>query len=184
MFTSDATRQTATTGAAAVSGPARTHATDAGLLLVRLVAGLTMAAHGAGHLLGWFGGFGADGTAAFFAHSGYHASTLMAVVAGTSEILGGLGLAAGLLTPLASAAVIGTMVNAIAVKWSGGYFIPKGFEYEVLMATVAAAIAIAGPGRYSLDRGLPVLREHRIGYGVAAVVIGVVAGALTLVLFR
>jgi putative oxidoreductase len=182
MFTSHLTPQT--TATPAVEDTQRTQATDAGLLLVRVVAGLTMAAHGAGHLLGWFGGFGIDGTAAFFAQSGYHASTLMAGVAGVSEILGGLGLAVGLLTPLAGAAIIGTMINAIAIKWGGGFFIPKGFEYEVLMATVAAAIAIAGPGRYSLDQHVPVLRAHRIGYGVAAVVIGVVVAALTLVLFR
>ncbi|GAA3440244.1 DoxX family protein [Kutzneria kofuensis] len=158
--------------------------TDTGLLMVRLVAGLTMAAHGTQYLFGWFGGGGLSGAAAFFARSGYRSADLMAVVAGLSETLGGLGLAAGLLTPLAAAAIVGTMVNAMAVKWSGGFFAPRGIEYELLMAVSAAAVAIAGPGRFAADRFVPVLRAHRVRYGVAAVVLGIVVAVVTLTLFR
>jgi putative oxidoreductase len=183
MFTSQTTPQT-TTRAAAAGGASLAQPADAGLLVLRVVAGLTMAAHGTGHLLGWFGGPGLDGTAGFFAQSGYRSSSLMAVVAGLSETLGGIGLAVGLLTPLAAAAIIGAMINAIAVKWNGGFFIPAGFEYELVMATVAASIAIAGPGRFAIDRAVPALRAHRISYGVTAIVLGVVVAGLTLVLFR
>lgn len=104
------------------------HGYDAGLLLLRLALGLTMAAHGAQKLFGWFGGPGLDGTGQFFTMSGYPAGRTMAVVAGLSETLGGLGLVAGLLTPLAGAAVVGTMINALAVKWGGGFFAPKGWS--------------------------------------------------------
>lgn len=157
---------------------------DIGLLLVRVVAGLTMAAHGTQYLFGWFGGGGLAGAAKFFASNGYHAADLMAVVAGLSETFGGLGLAVGLLTPLAGAAVVGTMINAMAVKWSGGFFAPRGIEYELLMATVAAAIAIAGPGRFAADRAVPLLRTHRVAYGGGAVALGVAVAAVTLLLFR
>ncbi|SMD22184.1 DoxX family protein [Kibdelosporangium aridum] len=158
---------------------------DSGLLLLRVAIGLIMAVHGAQQLLGWFGGGGIDGTAAFFASSGYSAATLMAVLSGLSHVLGGLALAVGLFTPLAAAAIIGTMVNAIAVMWGSGFFASGGgIEYELFLTVVAAGLSLTGPGRYALDRNVPALREHRVGFGVAGVVLGVVAGVLVLALFR
>ncbi|MFD0403658.1 DoxX family protein [Kitasatospora sp. NPDC127121] len=158
------------------------HAYDAGLLLLRLVLGLTMAAHGSQKLFGWFGGGGIDGTGQFFTMSGYPAGNAMAVVAGLTETLGGLALAVGLLTPLAGAAIVGTMVNAIAVTWGGGFFAPKGSEYELLLTAGAAALALTGPGRYAVDRFLPVLRAHRLAYGAAAVLVGLVTAGVILLL--
>lgn len=158
------------------------HGYDTGLLLLRIALGLTMAVHGAQKLLGWFNGPGLDGTAQFFTMSGYPAGKTMAVVAGLSETLGGLGLVAGLLTPLAAAAVVGTMINALAVKWGGGFFAPKGVEYELLLTAGAAALALTGPGRYALDRALPGLRAHRAVHGVAALVLGVVLAGVVLLL--
>lgn len=155
---------------------------DVGLLLLRLVLGLTMAAHGAQKLFGWFGGGGVSGTGQFFTASGYPAGDAMAVLAGLTETLGGLGLALGLLTPLAGAALVGTMINAIAVHGAGSFFAPAGIEYELLLTVGAAALALTGPGRYAVDRALPVLRGHRLAHGAAAVALGVVlAGALLLV---
>jgi putative oxidoreductase len=105
----------------------------------------------------------------------------MAVIAGLSETLGGLGLTVGLLTPLAAGAVIGTLINAIAVKWGGGFFAPNGIEYELLLTLSAASIALAGPGQYALDRFVPGVRAHRISYGIASIVLAVVvAGAVLL----
>ncbi|MEG8182173.1 DoxX family protein [Nocardia terpenica] len=145
------------------------------MALLRLAVGLTMAAHGTQKLFGWFGGGGIDGTGRFFAASGYPASKAMAVIAGLSETLGGLGIVVGLLTPLAAAAVIGTLINAIAVKWDGGFFAPKGVEYELLLALAAASIALTGPGRYALDRFVPGVRDHRLGYGIVGIVLAVLA---------
>ncbi|MER5731860.1 DoxX family protein [Streptomyces sp. NPDC002138] len=166
------------------TAPAAPHAhpyAGGGLLILRLVLGLTMAAHGSQKLFGWFGGGGISGTGQFFTASGYPAGDTMAVVAGLSETLGGLGLAAGLLTPLAAAAVVGTMINAIAVKGTGSFFAPAGIEYELLLTTAAASLALTGAGRFALDRFVPVLRTHRPAYGALAVVLGVVlAGAVLL----
>ncbi|WP_030680717.1 DoxX family protein [Streptomyces rimosus] len=158
------------------------HAYDTGLLLLRLVVGLTMAAHGAQKLFGWFDGPGLDGTGQFFTASGYPSGKAMAAVAGLSETLGGLGLVLGLLTPLAGAAIVGTMVNALGVKWGGGFFAPEGVEYELLLTAGAAALTLTGPGRYAVDRLLPVLRAHRLVYGVAALVLGVVVAVVFLLL--
>ncbi|MFD7783806.1 DoxX family protein [Streptomyces nojiriensis] len=153
---------------------------DAGLLLLRLVLGLTMAAHGSQKLFGWFGGGGISGTGQFFTASGYPAGDAMAVLAGLTETLGGLGLVLGLLTPLAGAAVVGTLINAIAVHGAGAFFAPKGIEYELLLTAGAAALALTGPGRYAVDRLLPVLRSHRLAHGALAVTLGVVLAAVLL----
>jgi putative oxidoreductase len=105
----------------------------------------------------------------------------MAVVAGVSELLGGLGIVFGLLTPLAGAAVVGVMVNAIAVKWDGGFFAPLGVEFELLLAMAAITLVLAGPGRYALDRFLPLTRSFRPAHGLTALVIAAVtAGAVLL----
>ncbi|WP_407840479.1 DoxX family protein [Streptomyces sp. DSM 116496] len=159
-----------------------TPAHDVGLLLLRVVLGLTVAGHGVQKLFGWFGGGGISGTGQFFTASGYPAGDAMAVLAGLTETLGGLGLVLGLLTPLAGAALVGTMINAIAVHGAGSFFAPQGIEYELLLTAGAAALALTGPGRCAVDRFLPVLRGHRLAHGALAVGLGVVtAGVLLLV---
>jgi putative oxidoreductase len=158
------------------------HGQDAGLLLLRVAIGVIMVAHGTQKLFGWFGGGGLDGTGQFFTMSGYPAGKTMAAVAGITETFGGLALAIGLCTPLAAAAIVGTMLNATAVKWDGGFYAPTGVEYELLLTAGAAALALTGPGRYAGDRFLPVLRAHRLVYGVAALVpAGVLAGIILLI---
>ncbi|MGT2526899.1 DoxX family protein [Streptomyces nojiriensis] len=173
---SPAASASATALPAALSTPGH----DVGLLILRLVLGLTMAAHGSQKLFGWFGGGGISGTGQFFTASGYPAGDAMAVLAGLTETLGGLGLAVGLLTPLAGAAVVGTLINAIAVHGAGSFFAPQGVEYELLLTAGAAALALTGPGRYAVDRSLPVLRAHRLAHGVLAVALGVVLGGVLL----
>ncbi|MEV6792192.1 DoxX family protein [Streptomyces sp. NPDC051320] len=171
-------RSAATAGAQAASP----HAHDTGLLVLRLALGLTMAAHGAQKLFGWFGGGGLHGTGQFFAASGYPSPHAFAAVAGLTETLGGLGMALGLLTPLAGAGLLGTLVNAIAVKWGGGFFAPAGVEYELFLALAALAVTLTGPGAFAADRLLPGLRAHRFSYGIAAAVLGLVVAGVTLML--
>src|SRR5256885_590453 len=84
-------------------------AMNAGLLLLRLVLGLTMAAHGSQKLFGSFGGGGIEGTKGFMASLGYRLPLAMAVLAGCSEFFGGLAFAAGLATPLAALALVVVM---------------------------------------------------------------------------
>jgi len=121
-----------------------------GILLLRLVVGLAFAAHGAQKLFGWFGGGGPQGTAGFFASLGYRAPAAMAILAGLSELGGGLLLAAGFLTPLAALLLVTVMLNAIAtVKWRQGFF--AGYELDLTFLTVAVAVTATGPGRISLD---------------------------------
>ncbi|MFI5998379.1 DoxX family protein [Streptomyces sp. NPDC051362] len=164
-----------------VQPAASQHAYDAGLLLLRLAVGLTLAAHGAQKLFGWFSGPGLDSTGKFFSSIGYPSGKTMAVVDGLSELLGGLGLALGLLTPLAGAAALGVMINAVAVKWDGGFFIPTGMEYEIVLAVSGLALALTGPGRVAVDRYLPGVRTHRLAYGIVSVALGAIVSLIILI---
>jgi len=123
---------------------------DVGLLILRLVLGLTLAAHGWNK---FFGGGRIPGTARWFESIGMKFGTLQAVVAASTEISAGLGLAAGLLTPIPAAGFVALMlVAAWTVHRHNGFFIVKeGWEYNLILATAAVAVATFGAGRYSLD---------------------------------
>ncbi|MEV6835719.1 DoxX family protein [Streptomyces sp. NPDC051133] len=147
------------------------YAADAGILLLRLTFGLLMAAHGAQKLFGIFGGHGLAATGKGFAALGYHPGKVFAAICGGSELLGGLGLAVGLLTPLAAAAVIGVMINAmVTVTGAHGLWeTDGGVEYSVGICVVALAVAALGPGRLALDR---FFRWGRGGWAEAALALG------------
>lgn len=121
-----------------------------GLLLLRIVVGVIFVGHGSQKLFGWFGGGGPQGTAQFFASVGYRMPAVMAILAGLSELGGGLLLATGFLTPLGSLLIAVVMLNAIAtVVFPKGFL--GGFEFEFMLLTVAIALAATGPGEISID---------------------------------
>jgi putative oxidoreductase len=123
------------------------------MILLRLVVGLALAAHGSQKLFGFFGGGGLAGTRTFFAGLGFRTPLVMAFVAGLSELGGGLLFAFGLVTPLAALALTVVMLNAIGtVHWKKGFFNSAGgYEYNLLIAASAVAVTATGPGRFSLD---------------------------------
>ncbi len=123
---------------------------DVGLLILRLVLGLTLAAHGFNK---FFGGGRIPGTARWFESIGMKPGTFHATVAATTEVSAGLGLAAGLLTPIPAAGFVSLMlVAAWTVHRPNGFFIVKeGWEYNLVLAASAVAVATLGPGRLSLD---------------------------------
>lgn len=125
-----------------------------GLLVIRLVIGLTFAAHGSQKLFGWFGGYGVDGTAGFFESIGLKPGKPLALLAGAGEFLSGLFFAAGFLTPLAAAAMAVIMMVAIkTVTGKNGYWITaNGTEYNIAIIAVAVGVALTGPGAYALDK--------------------------------
>lgn len=154
---------------------------DLGLLVLRLVIGMTLAAHGSQKLLGWFGGFGIAGTGAFLEQLGFRPGRLHAALAGLAETAGGLLLAAGLLTPLAASAIVGVMlVAAGSVHWGKGFFLQSGgFEYTLVLAAGALAVAFTGPGAISLDRSLGISWSGS-SWGLAALALGFIGGAAEL----
>ncbi|KRF00491.1 oxidoreductase [Paenibacillus sp. Soil766] len=124
-----------------------------GLLIIRLVIGLTMAAHGTQKLFGWFGGYGPKGTGGFFESIGIKPGVMMAVVAGLIELGGGLLFAAGLWTEVGAALIIITMIMAIIkVHGKNGYWATSnGFEYNLALLVIALGVALIGAGDYSID---------------------------------
>lgn len=126
---------------------------DLGLLIIRLVIGLLFVAHGAQKLFGWFGGYGLKGTGGWMESLGLKPGVAMAFMAGFSELLGGLLLALGFLTPLAALLIVGTMFMAIVKVHlpNGLWSTANGYEYNLVLLAVAIGIALIGPGQYALD---------------------------------
>jgi len=158
---------------------------DLGLLILRVVFGLTLTAHSVEKLFGWFGGPGIAGTAQMMEQLGFRPPRLQALVACLVEGGAGLSLAAGFLTPLAAAAFISVMfVAAVSVHLSKGFFIQKGgFEYTLALAAGALAVAFAGPGALSADAALGIDWSGP-SWGVAALAIGLAGGGLQLMVRR
>ncbi|MFI9582996.1 DoxX family protein [Streptomyces sp. NPDC052236] len=171
------------TARGAAPAPAAVGANDAGVLVLRLAVGLILAGHGAQKLFGWFGGPGLEATGKQFAELGWDPGVFFAGLAGVSEFVGGLGLAVGLLTPLAAAACIGVLVNAMAIApeldlWSAA---GTAFVLPMLLAVGALTVAAVGPRRLSLDARFPWRDGGWFPAGLA-VVLGVAGGLIVLAL--
>jgi putative oxidoreductase len=126
-----------------------------GLLIVRLVFGLMMAAHGAQKLFGWFGGYGIAATGSFFETVGFRPGRLMAFAAGFGEFASGLLVALGFLGPLGPALMLSVMIVASSMHWSKGLFVTTGgIEVPLLYTAVAVALAFTGFGSIAVDAAL------------------------------
>lgn len=136
------------------------HPVDVAALLLRVVVGATMLAHGRNHA---FGGGKIAGTAGWFASIGMRPAKVHAYVATVTELGSGALLLLGLLTPLAAGGVLGTMLVAlVTAHLKNGFFIfrpGQGYEYVLMICVVAVAIAGVGGGGLSLD--------HAAGYPVS-----------------
>lgn len=142
-----------------------------GLLILRVVGGLTLAAHGAQKLLGWFGGSGFAGTVTMQERMGLKPAQLWALFAILGEFFGGLSVALGLLTPLGAAGMFGVMFMAIFKShWKNGFFSSKrGFEFPLQLLTIAIVVGLVGPGAYSLDALFKIAWPESLLFGILAV---------------
>lgn len=158
---------------------------DVASLVLRLVVGFVMLAHGWNHL---FGGGRLEGTGRWFESIGIRPGWLNARLATYTELAVGPMLILGLLTPLAGAGVVGTMgVALVANHLKNGFFIfRKGEGYEYVLVLIAAAVAIGalGGGALSVDNVLG-LADDLSGVATAALtlLLGVVGSAVVLALF-
>ena len=129
-----------------------------GLLILRVVIGLIVAAHGLQKLFGWWGGPGITGWVGAMNRMRIRPARPWAWISILAEILGGVGLAIGLLPPLPSLAIAASMLVAIAlVHLPRGFWATKGgYEFTLSILAGVAAIALVGPGAYSLDAPLQI----------------------------
>lgn len=132
---------------------------DPASLVLRVMLGLVIFPHGAQKVLGWFGGYGLQGTLDFFTHT-MGIPLVFAVLAIAAEFLGSLGLITGLFTRVAAFGIACNMVVAIfTVHLHNGFFMNwsgkqagEGFEFHLLVIAIALALMIKGGGRWSMDR--------------------------------
>jgi putative oxidoreductase len=120
--------------------------------MLRTTLGTVFIAHG------WRHARSLDGTARWFESIGFRQPRTQAMASGAVELASGTALVVGAATPLAASAVVGTMtVAARTVHRQNGFFVvDEGYEYVVILAAAALALAALGPGRFSVDRALNV----------------------------
>jgi putative oxidoreductase len=131
---------------------------DVAPLVMRIMLGIVFFPHGAQKVLGWFGGYGLDGTLNYFTQT-MGIPLALAVLVIAAEFLGALGLIVGFLTRVAAFGVASVMTGAIfMVHFKYGFFMNwagkqagEGFEYHLLAIALAVAVMITGGGNASVD---------------------------------
>jgi putative oxidoreductase len=160
---------------------------DIALLGLRLVVGLTFAAHAVPKFFSIWGGGGIQATADTFDQIGMRPGKLHAWLAGVAELGGGLLIALGLVMPFAAAALIATMTAAVlTVHLRNGFFNSNnGYEYNLVMAVAVFALAGTGPGQWSIDNAFNIdlagtdWALAALGAGVLGGIGAVLSGRLT-----
>ena len=151
------------------------------LLAFRCAVGAVMLAHGINHI---FRGGKIAGTGRWFESLGMKPGVLHAWIASLAEVAAGIGLVLGLLTPLCGAAVVGTMLVAWITNHRGnGFFIfrpGEGWEYVMTLTFCGFALAVLGPGEWSLDEAFDLLDDLVGVTGLVIALVGGVGGAVGL----
>jgi len=121
--------------------------------LARVTIGALFVGHGTQKLFGWFGGGGPEGTGQMFESVGLKPGRRNALASGLAEAGGGALFAAGAVTPLAAAAVSGSMITAIkTIHWEKGIWSSAGgYEYNLVLLVAAFGLTENGPGPWSVD---------------------------------
>ncbi|GLP76431.1 membrane protein [Mycobacterium antarcticum] len=155
---------------------------DLGLMLLRVGLGALLIAHGLQKAFGLWGGQGLNGFEQSLVDMGYRYANILTYVAVGGQIGAGVLLVLGLFTPVAGAAAVAYLINAllaaVAAQPAGGYrafFLPDGHEYLVMLLVLAVALVLTGPGRYGFDAGRGWARRPFVGSAVA-LVLGVGVG--------
>ena len=127
-------------------------------LIIRVMLGIVVFPHGAQKLLGWFGGYGLEGTLGFFTDK-LGVPLIIAILVILGESLGALGLITGFLTRFCAMGVIMIMAGAVVMSHAAnGFFMNwsgqqagEGFEYNILAIALCIPLLISGGGRFSAD---------------------------------
>lgn len=128
------------------------HQPDLAMLVLRVMVAIVGIYHGSQKLFGLFGGPGLKGFSSFLESIDVPMPMVSAVMAGGAECFGGLLVGIGLLTRFAAIPFLVAMVVAIAKVHPGAFSLQNnGMEYALTIAAILLAIALAGPGRFSVD---------------------------------
>jgi len=134
---------------------------DLSQTIIRTVLGLVIFPHGAQKLLGWFGGYGFEGTMGYFTGT-VGLPWIIAFTVIVIEFFGSLMLIAGILTRMNALAVFILFIGIIfTAHIEFGFFMDwygnkagEGFEYHLLVLGMAGSLIYSGGGKYALDRYL------------------------------
>ncbi|MEM7167377.1 MAG: DoxX family protein [Planctomycetota bacterium] len=119
-----------------------------GLLTLRVVVATIFIMHGGQKLFV----YGFEGTSQFMASTGLPLPELSAAAAIAAELLGGLALLFGAFTRWVTPPLAFTMlVAAVTVHLKGGFFLPSGIEYTLILFAASIALALTGPGALAVD---------------------------------
>ena len=122
-------------------------------LVLRVPAGIILAAHGAQKLFAWFGGYGLEGTGQWMESIGLAPGYLMALMAGSAEFFGGILLIVGLLTrPTALVLAVTMLVAIFSVHIDHGLFMSNnGYEFALALLAATTALTVQGGGKFAID---------------------------------
>jgi putative oxidoreductase len=122
-----------------------------GIAIVRIFTGIAFMAHGWQKVFQ----FGFAGVTGAFTQMGVPMPGVMGPFIALLELLGGLALIIGLLTRLAALGLMFDMLGAmLLVHLKGGFFLPAGYEYALLLFANSLALVVGGPGSLSVDATL------------------------------
>ncbi|MEI6948969.1 DoxX family protein [Paraflavisolibacter sp. H34] len=137
-------------------------------VIIRVLLGLVLGAHGAQKLFGLFGGYGFEGTMNFFTGT-VGLPPIVGLMVIVIEFFGSLSLLAGLATRLWSASMVflflgivftSHLQNGFFMNWFGNQK-GEGYEFFILAIGMAASLVLSGAGAFSADRLLFSVRERK-----------------------
>lgn len=166
---------------------------DVGLLVVRVVLGAILFAHGLQKLTGNWGGPDLDAYRDILASSGFDYAHALSIAGPVGEVIVGVLLVVGFVTPIAAAGAIAIMINAWCYMQAGTpglqFFADQsgvtgsGVELETMLLAAAVGVVLTGPGLISLDVKRGWVRRPRFS-AIGFLILGIAAGVVVWVVFN